>query len=198
METNLYLMDLSITDCYVQEFYVFFTDFIANNAVALLTEDSYTDIPLAWTKAAKYVFASGGNELYINNKLRYKYAVTLTKEVEAWIQSKNIQPQHALHKVFFETDSYVSALLVQEFNELFNEFTAQINKHGFAITDKTNARKHIEALISSNYNIIFVSDINSIGTNNFELANSILNRGCVYGCDSSAQLMQLLTSLQEK
>jgi hypothetical protein len=198
MADKIYLIDIDVASSFSEEFINFFTDFLCDVPTAILTAKSSAELPSTWIESARYVFASDANEVYVNNKLRYKNIIELTYEVRKWIQATQLSSVSYLHKVMLTADPYTSASLVREFNELFSEFRAESCTGGFYITDYSDSRRAVPALISSNYSIRFITPIGLLGGVNFGLANSIKARGSVFHVSSEAQLRELLLFLQEK
>ena len=198
MADKLYLVDIDVTTSFSEEFTNFFTDFVCEVPTAILTARSASALPTEWLTHAKYVFASDANEVYVSNKLRYKNIIQLTHEVRKWLESTQLDSVQYLHKVHVKADPYISASRVQEFNELFSDFKATSCTGGFCITDDSDARRVIPALISSNYYIRFITPIGLVGSVNYLLAQAVNTRGSVFHISTEAQLRELLLFLQEK
>lgn len=195
MDDKLYLIDLYNVKSADENFCAFFTDFMQNHQVGIVTDVSSIELPYQWIQKARYAFCSDGHELYINNRLRYKNVLTYTREVSAWVSATQLPVTNYAHKLHIKADPYNSAALVRSFNELFTEYTAYSCTGGLCISDNSNPRRHIDALISSNYTVSFISHTALLGGVSFELATHCSKRGTVYAVDSYKDLQELLTNI---
>jgi hypothetical protein len=155
MKTKLYIIEL---DAVAKEpaIYNAIADLMQHKAVALLTKQHSSTIPNNLICAARYVFASSGNECYVSGKLRYKHVLATTRELTAWLQANNIKAPKQAITISFESEqaSYICA----EFNAIFREFCATHCDNTVYINDCINMLNHIPAIISLNYTTCLVSN----------------------------------------
>jgi hypothetical protein len=195
MDDKLYLIDLYNIESADKNFCAFLTSFMQKYSVGIVTDVSGSDIPSEWLQYSKYVFCSDGQELYVNSRLRYKNILNYPREVSDWVRSTELPVTYHAHKLHLSANPYTSASFVRNFNELFTEFRAKSCKNGFVISDTSDPRRHIAALISSNYAITFVSFTALLGGNSYDLAVAISRIGSVYAVDSYKGLQHLLLAL---
>lgn len=198
MDDKLYLIDIDNANSFSEDFNSFFTDFVCSTPTAILTKQHSSALPTVWLNNAAYVFASDGHELYTYGKLRYKNVLIVSQEVQRWVDSKQLPTTRNLYNVSLVADPYTSASLVREFNETFNEFRAACQANGFYISDCSDHRRNIPALISSNYSIRFVTPIALVGATNYALAQAVSKRGTVFHANTESELRELLLFLEEK
>lgn len=197
MDDKLYLIDIS-NAAFSEEFNNFFTDFISKHRVAILTSACANQLPTNWLAMAKYVFASDGHECYIDSKLVYKNILMPSRELLAWVNSKQLAVTKCINYIKITSDPYTSASLVREFNSMFGEYRAYSCSDGFKIGTLRNTRSTLAALISSSYALVFITPTGLLGYANAELANSVMKRGACYHATNELEIKQLLLSLLEK
>ena len=198
MDDKLYLIDESSIDSINEEFEQFFIDFIIDNAVAIITDKPASAVPDSWITHCKYIFASDGNEIYINSKLRYQYSLVLRPEVEKWISAVNHPVSISNSFVHIFCDPYASASLVREFNELFAEYSAVSCTGGFRITFASHSRRHCAHIIDPSYAIRVIAPNASYGSCNFELVQTLGKRANSFYSSKTTELHELLQYLLEK
>lgn len=198
MDDKLYLIDESAIDYISEEFHQFFTDFMSDNAVAIITDKPASAIADSWIMRCKYIFASDGNEVFINGKLRYCSNLVLTPEAEKWIASTTHIANISIASVHVFCDPYASAALVREFNELFAEFRAHSCSGGFRITTANHSRRHCVPIIDPNYAIRIIATVGSYGGSNFELVNALRGRATTFYASKTSELHELLQYFLEK
>lgn len=198
MDDKLYLIDKATINGISEEFHQFFTDFIIDNAVAIITDKPASAIPDRWIMHCKYVFASDGNEVFINGKLRYCSSLVLTPEAEKWVASLDHTSTTSNAHVHVFCDPYASASLVREFNELFAEFRAHSCIGGFRITNANHDRRHCAPIIDPNYAIRIIAPVSSYGGSNFELVKALSKRATTFYASKTTELHELLQYFLEK
>jgi hypothetical protein len=198
MDDKLYLIDKSSIDGISEEFHQFFTDFIIDNAVAIITDKPGNALPDSWITQCKYIFASDGNEVYINGKLRYRSDLLLSIEAEKWVSSLPHPTEHSIAAVRVSCDPYISASLVREFNELFAEFRAYSCIGGFRIVSANHNRRHCAHIIDPNYAIRVIAPTASYGGSNFELVKALSKRATTFYASKTTELHELLQYFLEK
>lgn len=198
MDDKLYLIDKSTINGVSEEFHQFFTDFIIDNAVAIITDKRSSDLPDSWIMHCKYIFASDGNEVFINGKLRYRSDLLLSIEAEKWISSLPHPTERSVASVRVSCDPYISASLVREFNELFAEFCAHSCSGGFRIVSANHNRRHCAHIIDPNYAIRVIAPVSSYGGSNFELVKALSKRATTFYASKTTELHELLQYFLEK
>lgn len=198
MADKLYLIDKASIDSLSEEFIEFFTDFITDNDVAIITDKSSDVIPEDWIKRCRYIFASDGQEIYINGKLRYRSELLLSPEAKKWIASLDHQSFTDYAYAHVLCDPYASAPLVREFNELFDEFRASACSGGFRITSSNHSRITCAIIIDPRYTVWTIAPIASYGGSNFELVQALYKRPVSFYASKTTELHELLQYFLEK
>lgn len=197
MDSILYVIDISRFSI-TNNFKEFMLSFASTHSVALISSQTASSIDSTLLYACKYIFASDGDEFYVNGELKYRNILVLSAEVQRWINSLDMLYTVNINNVHIQCDPYVSAQLVREFNNLFDDYKALSCANGLFISTGNNARRHIISLIDEEYIPKLITSSADLGNANAELATAISQRGSCFYATDAADVQELLLVLSQE